>query len=76
MDMRFAATSPKDCEFEWCGTCMDNTGQTIGIAVDKWGIYAARMCTRCGDIHVGPESNPLEEINRKLDKLLAWAGME
>ena len=74
MDMRFAATG--DGEVRWCSVCFENTEQAQGIAVDKWGIYAATRCTKCGDIYVGPESNPFEEINRKLDKLMSWVGLE
>jgi len=75
MDSVFTSTEPYDDEMAWCGSCLENTVRVRGIAVDKWGVYAATRCTKCGDIYVGPESNPFEEINRKLDKLMSWAGL-
>ena len=72
MDIRFAATG--DNEVRWCSECFEKVEQVQGIAVDKWGVYAATRCTACGDIELG--DNPFEEVNGKLDKLLAWAGLE
>jgi hypothetical protein len=66
---------PEELVEVWCSVCLNNIDQAKGILFSVSGIEIITICP-CGNVTIAAETNPLDEINKKLDRLLSHLGID
>ena len=72
--MMFLLAYPAQEDSVFCRKCLENTQHSAGVAFSYKGFSPAWRCNQCGNVQEEDDGNPFDDLNKKLDKLLAWSG--